>query len=73
MPNTRPPAQMVMQVPHPVEGSYPSLGFPVKLSATPQRLRRPPPLLGQHTAELLAEIGLADARDALERDGAFAP
>ena len=65
--------QMVMQVPHPVEGTYPSLGFPVKLSATPQRLRHPPPLLGQHTAELLTELGLADERAALERDGAFAP
>ncbi len=65
--------EMVMQVPHPVEGSYPSLGFPVKLSGTPQRLRRPPPLLGEHTAELLAELGLAEARAALERDGAFAP
>ena len=65
--------KMVLQVPHPVEGTYPSLGFPVKLSATPQRLRRPPPLLGQHTVELLSEIGLADAHDALERAGAFAP
>ena len=64
---------MVMQVPHPVEGTFPSLGFPVKLSATPQRLRHPPPLLGQHTAELLSELGLAGERDALERDGAFAP
>ncbi len=64
---------MVLQVPHPVEGTYPSLGFPVKLSATPQRLRYPPPLLGQHTAELLSEIGLANEREALERDGAFAP
>jgi formyl-CoA transferase len=64
---------MVMQVPHPVEGTYPSLGFPVKLSATPQRLRYAPPLLGQHTADLIAELGLADEREALARGGAFAP
>ena len=34
------------------------LGIPVKLSATPGRIRRRPPALGEHTAEVLAEIGL---------------
>ncbi len=29
-----------------------------RLSATPGRLRRPAPVLGQHTAELLGELGL---------------
>jgi crotonobetainyl-CoA:carnitine CoA-transferase CaiB-like acyl-CoA transferase len=33
------------------------LGVPVKLSATPGRIRRRPPALGEHTAEVLAEIG----------------
>ena len=65
--------QMVMQVAHPKEGTYNSLGFPVKLSATPQQVRMPPPLLGQHTDELLAEIGMADHRDDLAKRGAFAP
>ncbi len=64
---------MVMHVPHPVEGTYPSLGFPVKLSGTPQQVRLPPPLLGQHTAELLAEIGRADDHDDLAGRGAFSP
>ncbi|MDH3663180.1 MAG: CoA transferase [Alphaproteobacteria bacterium] len=44
-------------------------GFPVKLSATPARLRRPPPALGEHTAEILASLGytssdIEDLRDA---------
>jgi formyl-CoA transferase/CoA:oxalate CoA-transferase len=33
------------------------LGVPVKLSATPGRIRRRPPALGEHTAEVLSEIG----------------
>jgi crotonobetainyl-CoA:carnitine CoA-transferase CaiB-like acyl-CoA transferase len=43
-------------------------GFPVKLARTPPRLRRAPPHLGQHNAEILAELGLAgdaEARAAL--------
>jgi crotonobetainyl-CoA:carnitine CoA-transferase CaiB-like acyl-CoA transferase len=65
--------QMVMDVAHPVEGTFRSLGFPVKLGATPQRVRMPPPLLGQHQREILAEIGLdAEAADLATR-GAFKP
>ncbi|UAK23281.1 CaiB/BaiF CoA transferase family protein [Sphingomonas nostoxanthinifaciens] len=48
--------QMVQDIPHPVEGSFKALGFPVKLSATPQQLRMPPPLLDQHGAEIKAEL-----------------
>ena len=47
---------MVQEIPHPVEGSFKALGFPVKLSGTPQEVRYPPPLLGEHTAELLQEL-----------------
>jgi CoA:oxalate CoA-transferase len=32
-------------------------GFPVKLSATPARFRRPAPGLGEHTDRILAEAG----------------
>jgi crotonobetainyl-CoA:carnitine CoA-transferase CaiB-like acyl-CoA transferase len=41
------------------EGSDPLrlLGIPVKLSATPGKIRRRPPALGEHTAEVLSEIG----------------
>ncbi|PYN13852.1 MAG: CoA transferase, partial [Candidatus Rokuibacteriota bacterium] len=35
------------------------LAFPVRASATPARIRRPAPLLGEHTAEVLGELGLA--------------
>ena len=41
-------------------------GAPYKLSATPWTLRAPAPCLGQHTAEVLAEIGLDAAALARE-------
>jgi formyl-CoA transferase len=49
-----------MMIPHPVEGDVPNIGFPVKLSGTPQQVRRHPPLLGEHNAEIFAELGIPD-------------
>jgi crotonobetainyl-CoA:carnitine CoA-transferase CaiB-like acyl-CoA transferase len=46
---------------HPVAGNVTMPGAPYKLGATPWTLRAPAPCLGQHTAEVLAELGL-DAR-----------
>ncbi len=65
--------QMVMQIEHPAEGTVNALGFPVKLSGTPQQVRYPAPLLGQHTDEVLREFGFSAARIAsLRTKGAFA-
>ena len=64
---------MRMEIPHPVEGTVPNIGFPVKLTGTPQQIRRHPPLLGEHTNEVLAEIGLGSQAEELCKEGAFTP
>ncbi len=59
--------EMVVEVDHPSAGRGRTLGIPVKLSETPGAVRRPAPRLGEHTAEVLAELGLAPpARSAAE-------
>jgi crotonobetainyl-CoA:carnitine CoA-transferase CaiB-like acyl-CoA transferase len=51
---------MVLELDHPTAGHVRTLGFPIKLSETPLRVRRPPPLLGEHTAEILAASAEAE-------------
>jgi formyl-CoA transferase len=50
--------EMVLEVEHPTAGTIKLAGFPYKLSETPAAVHRPPPLLGQHTQEILSELGL---------------
>ena len=53
--------EMVVERPHPTMGTVRLLGLPVKLSETPGAVRLVPPLLGEHTDEVLREIGVNDA------------
>jgi crotonobetainyl-CoA:carnitine CoA-transferase CaiB-like acyl-CoA transferase len=49
---------MTVEMPHPLAGSVRVVASPIKLSATPVRYRRAPPLLGADTDAVLAELGL---------------
>ena len=56
--------EMAVPTPHPLTDSLRLVGSPMKLSATPVQVRRAPPLLGQHTDEVLTELGIDDAERA---------
>lgn len=52
--------EMVVDMPHPTAGTVRLVGSPLKLSGTPVTYERHPPLLGEHTDEVLAELGLTE-------------
>ena len=65
---------MTVTVPHPRTQALDLVASPIKLSATPVRVQRAPPLLGQHTDEVLQEIGIgAAARAVLREHGVIGP
>jgi crotonobetainyl-CoA:carnitine CoA-transferase CaiB-like acyl-CoA transferase len=62
---------MVVEVDHPTIGKLKVLGVPYKFSETPAQVKSAPPLLGQHTAEVLRDALGYDAEQiqALREDG----
>ena len=48
---------MIVETEHPIAGRVSNIGIPVKLSETPGRFRNPAPTLGQHTDEVLRQLG----------------
>jgi CoA:oxalate CoA-transferase len=65
--------EMIVEVNHPRAGVTPLPGIPIKLSESPGSIRKPAPLLGQHTAEILSEtFGFSSEQiKAMEEHGIF--
>ncbi len=49
--------KMVQELKHPSAGQIKVVGTPLKLSTTPATIRTPPPILGEHTADILQSLG----------------
>jgi crotonobetainyl-CoA:carnitine CoA-transferase CaiB-like acyl-CoA transferase len=65
--------EMVVELEHPKMGRFKTLGCPIKFSQTPSSVDRPPPLLGEHTREVLKDVGYDDKEiDELVKAGTVA-
>ncbi len=61
---------MTVELPHALAGTLRLVASPMKLAGTPVQYRSAPPLLGEHTEQVLLELGLPPERvAALRRDG----
>ena len=62
--------KMKVEVPHPLSGTVPLVANPIKYSRTPLSYETPPPLLSQHTEDVLRSLlGKSDAEIAALRAG----
>jgi crotonobetainyl-CoA:carnitine CoA-transferase CaiB-like acyl-CoA transferase len=52
---------MLRDLPHPIARTVPQVVSPIRLAEAPLEFDRAPPLLGQHTDEVLAELGIEAA------------
>jgi crotonobetainyl-CoA:carnitine CoA-transferase CaiB-like acyl-CoA transferase len=65
--------EMVVELDQPGFGPVRQLGVPVKMSRTPGRVEAPAPALGEHTREVLGDVGFSDDQiDAMLESGAVA-
>ena len=64
--------EMIVETEHPIAGKVKSIGLPIKFSDTPGNVRGAAPVYGQHTREVLAELGYSDSEiDRMAANGAI--
>ncbi len=61
---------MIIEFDHPTAGHHRSMGNPMQFSHTPITYRRPAPLLGEHTTEILRELGYSNEEIERLKEGA---
>jgi crotonobetainyl-CoA:carnitine CoA-transferase CaiB-like acyl-CoA transferase len=57
--------QMLRDLAHPLAGTVPQVVSPMRFSGAPLQFVAPPPLLGQHTAEVLEELASAPSHEGI--------
>ena len=63
--------QLLPTVHHPIAGKTQMVGLPVVFHGSPASIRKPSPAHGQHTEEILRQVGYSDAKiQALQSTGA---
>ncbi|HUZ00116.1 MAG TPA: CoA transferase [Thermomicrobiaceae bacterium] len=60
--------RMRQRVPHATLGTVDQVGFPYAMSGTPCEIRQAPPVLGEHTDQVLGELGYSSEQVAVLRD-----
>jgi crotonobetainyl-CoA:carnitine CoA-transferase CaiB-like acyl-CoA transferase len=63
-------SDLLIRVEHPRAGTLELIGCPITLGETPWTLRFPPPLVGEHTDEVLGEVLESHEINALRESGA---
>ena len=53
--------EMFTDMQHPIAGTIQQIGFPIKFSETPGKMYTHAPLLGEHTEQILTQLGYAKA------------